>query len=596
MDQMDVPVLIVGGGGAGLTASMLLSQLGVESLLVNARPSTSDLPKAHVLNQRAMEILSDVGVAEDIYARGTPLENMRATAWYAGFAGDEKNAGRKIGQLEAWGAGYTNPDWVAASPRPSTNLPQIRLEPILREQAEKLAPGRVRFSHEVVDLRQDEQGVTATVRDLEAESEYTIRARYVLACDGGRTVGPALGVAMEGPRDLAQEISIHMTADLSRWSRDPEVLIRWIWIPESGAMCVLVPMGPERWGPDSEEWVFHLNYPSDDPRALDDAVIEQDMRDALGIGDHPVRIHKVTRWSLEGVVAERLQVGRILLLGDAAHRHPPTGGLGLNSAIQDAHNVCWKVAAVLHGQASEALLETYEPERKPAVQRNVDCSVESAMNHFAMAQTIGIERDAGAEANWRSIERLWSDRPEDDALRRAVSRAVASQSMEFNEHNVEYGYTYTAPEAAVVPGAEAPPASPDPRRIYVPSTAPGHPLPHAWLDGDDGRRRSTLDLVRPGRFLLIAGEEGGAWREAARAVAAEMDVPLDAMTIGHASGDHLDPRSSWLRQREIGPTGAVLVRPDRFVGWRSMGGSSAPEKELGRALSAILRRDVEGAA
>ena len=294
MDDRNVPVLIVGGGGAGLTASILLSQLGVESLLVNARPTTSDLPKAHVLNQRAMEILRDAGVAEDIYARGTPLENMQATAWYAGFAGRE-GAGRKVGQMEAWGAGYTDTDWIAASPCPSTNLPQILLEPILREQAEKLAPGRVHFHHEVVELQQDAEGVTATVRDVDEDREYTVRSRYLLACDGGRTIGPALGVEMEGPRNIAQEISIHMTADLTPWARDPEVLIRWIWLPESGTLAVLVPMGPERWGPDSEEWVFHLNYPSDDPRALDDAVIEADMRRALGIGDHPLEIHKITR-------------------------------------------------------------------------------------------------------------------------------------------------------------------------------------------------------------------------------------------------------------------------------------------------------------
>ncbi len=596
MDAIEVPVLIVGGGGAGLTASMLLSQLGVESLLVNARPSTSDLPKAHVLNQRAMEILGDVGVAEDIYARGTPLENMQATAWYAGFAGAEEGCGRKIAQLEAWGAGFTNPDWIAASPRPSTNLPQIRLEPILRERAEKLAPGRVRFSHEVVGLRQNGHGVTTTVRDLDAGREYEVRSRFVLACDGGRTIGPALGVEMEGARDVAQEISIHMTADLSRWARDPEVLIRWIWVADPGSLCVLVPMGPERWGPDSEEWVFHLNYPSNDPRALDDGVIEADMRQALGIGDHPVRIHKITRWSLEGVVASRLQVGRVFLLGDAAHRHPPTGGLGLNSAIQDAHNICWKLAAVLGGHASESLLETYEPERKPVVQQNVDCSVESALNQMSVGQTLGVRPDASGEQNWSCLQRLWSDDPSDRAFRRAARRALATQSMEFNEHNVEYGYTYAAADAAIVPEQDTRPPSPDPRRIYRPSTLPGHALPHAWVEGEDGRRRSTLDLVRPGRFLLITGERAGDWADAGRVVARDLAVALDVVSIGHTDGDYFDPRSSWVKQREIAPEGAVLVRPDRFVAWRSLGACDSPEGELRRALSHVLRREMaEGA-
>ncbi len=303
--------------------------------------------------------------------------------------------------------------------------------------------------------------MTTTARDLETEREYSVRSRSVLACDGGRTIGPALGVEMEGPRNLAQEISIHMTADLSRWAQDPEGLIRWIWIPESGALCVLVPMGPERWGPDSEEWVFHLNYPSDDPRAIYDAAIERDMREALGIADHPVHIHNITRWSLEGVVASRLQVGRVFLLGDAAHRHPPTGGLGPNSAIQDAHNLCWKVAMVLHGQASEGLLSSYALERKPVVQRNVDCSVESAMNHFEIAHAIGLEPGAGEARNWPKFERLWSDDPEHEEFRRAVMRAIATQSMEFDELGVEYGYDYGVPDAAIVPEEGAAPESAD---------------------------------------------------------------------------------------------------------------------------------------
>lgn len=405
MADLEVPVLIVGGGGAGLTASMLLADLGVDSLLVSALPTTSILPKAHVLNQRTMEILNDVGVAAEIYRRGTPREHMRASAWYAGFAG-HPDAGRRIGWIEAWGAGGADPDWASASPCATTNLPQIRLEPVLRERAEKLAPGRVQFNNELVGLHQDDDGVTASVRDLDSGEEYSVRARYVLACDAGRTVGPALGVEMVGVRDVAREISIHVTADLSAWAADPEVLIRWIWVPHTGTIAVLVPMGPNRWGPQSEEWVFHLNYPFNDPRALDDAKVEADMRVALGIGDLPIEIHKITRWSLEGVVASSLRVGRVFFVGDAAHRHPPTGGLGLTSAVQDAHNLCWKLAAVLDGVASDALLDSYEPERRSSVQRNVDRSVENALNHMATGEALGL---LDPELTQKKGGRAWRD-------------------------------------------------------------------------------------------------------------------------------------------------------------------------------------------
>ena len=141
MSSEQTPVLIVGGGGAGLTASMLLARLGVEHLLVNAKPETSDLPKAHVLNQRAMEILDDVGVAEEVARRGTPAPNMVATAYYAGLTGPTEEYGCRIARLECWGAGGGDENWRAASPWVQQNLPQIRLEPILRTHAEALSPG-----------------------------------------------------------------------------------------------------------------------------------------------------------------------------------------------------------------------------------------------------------------------------------------------------------------------------------------------------------------------------------------------------------------------------------------------------------------------
>jgi 2,4-dichlorophenol 6-monooxygenase len=584
MNSLQTPVLIVGGGGAGLTASMLLSQLGVESLLVSALPTTSILPKAHVLNQRAMEILTDVGVADAIYAHGTPAENMRHTAYYAGFAGPDPTYGRAIARLESWGAGGLDPDWASASPCRQANLPQIRLEPILKARAEALAPGRVRFHHELVDLAQDAEGVTADVRDKDAGATYRVRARYLLACDGGRTVGPRLGVKLEGPRDLFRIVSIYMGADLSRWARDPEVLIRWLWLPERGALATLVPMGPRHWGPESEEWVFHRNYENEDTRALDDAQVVAHMKAALGLPDLDAKVHVVSRWSMEGILADRFRVGRVFLVGDAAHRHPPTGGLGLTSGIHDAHNLCWKVAAVLAGRAGDRLLDSYEAERRPVDGRNVQRSLENGMNHFRIAEAIGLDRESGAEKNLAALRSALRDGPH----RRAVLEAVASQSMEFREHAVEYGYTYAS--SAVVPDGRPAPAAVDEIRVYAPSTRPGAPLPHAWLEDADGARCSTLDLVRPGSFLLIAGEEGAAWSDAARAVAAEAGVPLDPVRIGHATGDYRDPRCAWLARREIGPRGAVLVRPDRYVAWRSLGEGDDPQGELARVFARMLAR------
>jgi 2,4-dichlorophenol 6-monooxygenase len=589
-----VPVLIVGGGGAGLTASMLLAGLGVGHLLVSARPHTSDLPKAHVLNQRAMEVLEDAGVAGAIAQRSTPAAQMAATAYYAGFAGPDPDYGRRLARLESWGAGGADQQWSAASPWRQLNLPQIRLEPLLKARAEELSPGRIRFGHELIGLEQDSEGVLATIRDHATGRSYTVGCQYLLGADGGRRVAGLTGVQYEGLGVVTQTATLHVSADFSPWAKDPDVLIRWIFSPQAGVLVVLVPMGPDRWGPESEEWVIHLNYPADDPRAQSDAQVETDAREALGLPDAPMKIQKITRWSVEAVLASAFQAGRVFLLGDAAHRHPPTGGLGLTSAIHDAQNLCWKLALVLGGHASPVLLDSYEAERRPADERNCQRSLENAINHFAVGAALGLSPDNTPEQNLAQLGRMWSGRPEDAGHRSAVLRAMRAQSMEFSELNVEYGYCYQS--AAVVPDGSAPPVPADAVRVYQPGTRPGAPLPHAWIDDEDGHRRPVKDLVAPGRFLLIAGEDGQAWCEAAQQLAADSGLPLDAVRIGHLDGDLYDPRCTWLRHRQIGRDGAILVRPDRFIAWRHRTGTSDPRAALGDALSQILARPAGAGA
>jgi 2,4-dichlorophenol 6-monooxygenase len=278
-----------------------------------------------------------------------------------------------------------------------------------------------------------------------------------------------------------------------------------------------------------------------------------------------------------------MQVGRVFLVGDAAHRHPPTGGLGLNSAVLDAQNLCWKVAAVLRGAAGAALLDTYHPERFPSVFRNMQRSVENALNHLALIEAMGIGPDP--DESRRNALELWQDGPAGEARRERVFRAMATQSMEFNEHNVEYGFAAVSP-AVVQDGTPEPPNADD-VRIYRPSTRPGSPLPHAWVERV-GSRIPLREVAPPGSFTLIAGEEGEAWCEAARDVAARRGVDLVAVRVGHLDGDWLDPRLSFVRVREFGPEGAILVRPDRVVAWRAFSSAEDPAAALEAVLAQVL--------
>jgi 2,4-dichlorophenol 6-monooxygenase len=566
---------------------MLFGTYGVDSLLVSAAPTTSIMPKAHVLNQRCMEVFDDVGVAGAIYEKSAPAANMSHTAWYLDVHGDDY-AGRLLHKMECWDGGYTDPAWVSASPCRQANLPQIRLEPVLRARAEQLSPGRVRFHHELLALEQDADGVTATVRDKDAGTDYQVRADYALGCDGGRTVGRLIGVELEGPRDIMRSVSVHMTADLSRWLRDDDVLIRWIVQTRAGgSFSVLVAMGPDQWGTRSEEWVFHMNYqPGEEPLFDTDEKALAEMRKRLGVPDLDVKVHVVTRWKLEGLVAPRTRVGRVFLAGDAAHRHPPTGGLGLTSATHDVQNLCWKIAHVLRGKAGDALLDTYHPERFPAFARNVERSVENALNHLRILGTLGVTPGASPDEAARNARRLWQSGAEGDAVRREFARAVASQSMEFKEHNVELGFRA---RAAIVPDGSPEPENPDDVRIYRPDTRPGSPLPHAWVERA-GARLPLRRVAPPSAFMLVAGEDGEAWCEAARAVATRTGVEIVPVRVGHCEGDWLDPRLAFVRVREFGPKGAILVRPDRVIAWRSMGAADDPARVLGEALDQVLAR------
>ncbi len=581
----NVPVLIVGGGAAGLSCSSYLSQMGIETLLVSALETTSVLPKAHELNQRAMEVLYDLGIGDEVLKAGTPPENMRTSSIEIGFAG-HPSAGQTLWKLECWGAAGDNPEWLLASPYPHANLPQMHLEPIMKRRAEELAPSAINFGHKLTSLEQDDDGVTSTIEIVATGETYQVRSNYVIAADGGRTVGKIVGIELEGVSNAAQEVSVHFSADLSSFGGSDDTLIRWIMLPhDDSAMCVLVPMGPNTWGTKSEQWVYHSNYEFGDTRIQDDAVVIEDMRHRMGIGDHPIDVHLVSRWMLGGVLANTFSVGRVFAVGDAAHRHPPTGGLGLNSALHDAQNICWKLAFVERGLAAPSLLDTYELERRPVDARNVERAVENSFQWIMSVVELGLGATGEpVDEKWARMERILSNDPAHHDERARVITALQAHSMEFHEHAVEFGYEHVS--SAVVPDGSASKADPDFHR-FTPEARPGHPLPHAWITDIYAQQISTLDLVGANEFTLLCGEEATSWMEAGEALRAE-GLPIRTVSIGHLKGDYFDTRVRWQHVRGHGPQGAVLVRPDRCVAFRAHDQADDPSATLRSVLHHVL--------
>lgn len=586
MNTIETPVLICGGGGAGLSLSIFLSAHGIDNLLVERHTTTSHLPKAHYYNQRTMEIFREHGIADTIYARGTPFENMGHIVWMTSLSGDGPLDGKLLYKMDAFGGGKLEPIYDADSPTRSGNLPQMRLEPILREFAEKSPRAKVLFGHELMRFEHDDAGVTSVVKNLQSGEEFQVRSQYLCGADRGRTINPKLGIELQGPSNLVDMVSTHMTADLSKYITDDSPLIRWFANPEGGSgwgSGVMVAMGPKKFDRHSEEWVFHFAFRPDDPD-FNEADIVPRIRTLLRIPDLEIQVHKVSHWIVEAVLATKYRVGRCLILGDAAHRHPPTTGLGLNSGIQDAHNLAWKLAAVLKGQAGDALLDSYEQERRPVAARNTRWALMTFMNHVVTDAGFGLIPGAPPELNAFQITTLLSDSDEGEWFRARMDEVVGTQRMEFQAHDMELGFRYDG--NAVVPDGTEPPPRGRMGDIYTPTTRPGHRLPHAWLE-KSGTRLSTHDLCGRGKFVLITGAKGDAWKAAARAAAERYGVPVDVICVG-APGQPEDRSNTWSKLRQIEEEGAVLVRPDVHVGWRCARVPADMTTALSDALGKIL--------
>jgi 2,4-dichlorophenol 6-monooxygenase len=588
MSEITVPVLIVGGGGCGLSASIFLSEHGIEHHLVERHVSTSPLPKAHYLNQRTMEVFRQYNVADAIYEVGTPQQFMGKTRFVTSLGGDGELDRRTLLTMDAFGGGELSDKYASDSPCLSSNYPQVRLEPLLRQQAEDRAPESIHFHREMIAFDQDADGVHATIKDLDTNEIYTVHAQYMIGADGGKTVGNALGVTMEGPCGLLDMVSTHFTADLSEWM-DDEILLTWLLNPEgagswgSGAMAK---MGPT-WDKHSEEWVLHFTFAPDDPARFDEEAIVPRLRALLKLPDLEVEIHKVSHWILEGVLADKYQVGRIFLAGDAAHRHPPTTGLGLNTAIQDVHNLVWKLAAVLRGDATPALLDSYEAERRPVGMRNVDWAMFTFMNHMVIDSGIGLMPGQPLEAQIQAFQAYFADTPMGDTRRARAAEVINTQRTEFQAHDLEIGFSY--PEGALVPdGSDAPPRDPM-GGIYFPTTRPGHRLPHAWLE-HDGQQVSTHDLSgNCASFVLLTGAQGDAWATAAGVVGEKFGIEVKVVKVAGGAA-FADPSGTWSQLRQINDDGAILVRPDNHVAWRSASAGADAVDELARTFGAVLSR------
>ena len=511
----DTPVLIVGGGPIGLALAADLGRRGVAAVLVERNENRLGPAKMLEVSVRTMEFCRQLGIAEKVRNWGFPPDWPLDSAFVTDLAGYE------IGRVRtpALGAAADSP----FSPERGRPCPQTWFDPILQDCARSHPQIELRHQVALESFTQDPDGVTATLRDQRSGATETLRAGYLVGCDGfASTVRERLGIAIRGEPHLDWSMTVYLRIPDLFALCDKEKAFRYVFVGPEGTWSFLsIVDGKDLW---------RLQFVDVDPRRLQSMDIPALVRRCMG-RDIPYRIEDKSLWERKRTVAERFSEGRVFLAGDAAHAHPPNGGLGMNTGIQDAFDLGWKLAALLQGWGGPALLDSYDRERRPASAR---AAAMSLSNYRRL-------RSAAPHAE------ICAPTPAGEAARREVgARLEEENEKSWHPVGVHLGYIYH-PSPIVVPDGTRQPA--DDTIGYAPTAFPGARAPHAWL----GDGRSILDLFGAG-FVLLAFADVPT--EALETAAAARGVPLTVHRIAV-------PEIAGLYGRAL-----VLVRPDGHVAWR----------------------------
>ncbi|MEM8705203.1 MAG: FAD-dependent monooxygenase [Actinomycetota bacterium] len=538
--DIEVDVLIVGGGPVGLLGGILAAEHGLRALVVERREGPQRAPAAHVVNARTFEICRQAGI--DMDRIGDACQDP-ADAGHVNFL--TSLTGHLVGRMPFERQGDENLD---VTPTPLRNLSQHRFEPILAGELRTRPDAALWYDHRWDGSEEDADGVTSTVTDLVRGTTTTVRSAYVIGCDGaGSAVRKSLDIEMVGPPLIQCTLAINFVADLRELIADRPGVLHFILDPAADGVFVQHDV--------ANDWVFmHAIDPSaesaddyDDDRCL------EIIRRAIG-ADVPATILGRGTWWMSAQTASSMGRGRVFLAGDAAHRFPPTGGLGLNSGAADIHGLIWRLGAIHAGWGMPKLLDSYERERLPVARHNSDQSLMNAMKMLHLAEALGLDVDPTTEQLLRAVA--------DESKAPAIADAVELQEEHFDLVGLQLGYVYD--DGAVTADGDGEVAS-NPRE-YTPSARPGARLPHAWLDTTAGS--STLDLVHLSEPTLMSFGDHGGWHDAASG-----PVPIRHVSIGV----DVPAPPGWRELCGVGPSGALLVRPDQHVAFRAEGIAGAPQ-------------------
>lgn len=575
--HIEVDVLVVGAGPAGASTALFLGKQGISTLMISRNRGTADTPRAHIVNQRTMEVLRDAGLEEDCLTVASPPSDIANTFFLRGLAGEE------LARQWAWG---NNPsrmgDVLSASPCSFVDLPQTKVEPILLAEVTRLGVS-ARFETELTSFEQDDEGVTARLLDRITQHEVLVRAKYLVGADGANSrVVKDLGLPLVGQGGLGSAYNVLCEMDLSAYTTH-----------RKGSLYLILQAGVAAWAGvvvfrmvrPWDKWLVSIFVPPNynGPDATPEQIVER-IRLAIGdpaAADLPVNILSVSKWSINDIHAEKISSGRVHCMGDAVHRHPPGAGLGSNTCVQDGFNLAWKLALVLKGAANPRLLESFNDERQPVAKQivaraNLSMWQANGLADFLGACLFSVQTEAEVNAKLSTAEG-----------REALRQQLLDTRYNGEGHGVELARNYRS-GAIVEDGTPVPEQTDDPDLYYHPSTRPGSALPHGWLvRRQAGPMKSTLDLAGKGKFHIFSSHGGQAWQEAARKVSAKTGVEIGVTLVGTGL-DYEDSYLDWSKVRGIDDNGCVLVRPDLIVGWRCEQMPKDPTAALLQAMNRIL--------
>lgn len=543
---------IVGAGPVGLLLASELGARGVPVLVLGENAGTATHPKANTHTARAMEIYRRHGISAALRARGLARGHRTDVAYYTRLLGYELHRVPLPAPAESIAETRAVPTrWP--TPEPQFRSTQLILEPLLVDRARRYASVDVRFGHRVVKVA-ERGGTVALDVDVAGAGRTVVEADYVVGCDGGRSfVRRELGLRFEGEGGLSLDFmggrmqSTYFRAPgLQRRLRHPYAWQNWFLLPSLRALMLAL---------DAENDLYLLHYqpPSGGAAGMGFG----DVLDGIVGAPVDAEVISAVEWRAGvSLVAQRFRAGRCFLAGDAAHLFTPTGGFGLNTGIEDACNLGWKLDAVIAGWAPEALLDTYEAERKPVAERNTRYALTLARRNGECPVDAAIE-DAG---------------PAGERARAAARDHLARYARwEYDTPAIQLGASYRG-SPSVVDDASAP--VPDSPIEYVPNAAPGSRLPHVWLA--DGT--SLYDRLGFGFTLIGLGEPGRA--EAWRHAASRRGLPLDLLDLAESRELRALVQADW-----------VLVRPDQHIAWR--GNAGDPDAILDIVTARATERIVE---